>query len=469
MNIANILKEYKEKSLIIFFISLSILGALPLLFFLLINNFSGFGYIIINSEFIIFFEKLCLINALLGIFIPTSILIVSFIAGLNRYVISKSFPILTFTTIYGLIFYIFLFVLNFSFIFFSFLNELMGLRLFFIIILIVSSLTFLKILPPIIIGILNFTKLKAIPTIAVILKKEHQNKIFSLVREIAKKLQARIPDNIIVGLTTDFFASNMDMKIFDGKKEIYIKGETLYISLPYLRVLTISELKSIVGHELAHFSGKDTIYTILFNPIKIRLNQQFSAFENFLKKNNRTIEKTIVSFVIYPIIFLFNEFSRKDERISKERELIADMSGSKAAEDSRIMINALCKIGLYELFWDDFEKKYYEEVSLGIKKIDNLSSKFMRLIKEDLDNKKLKIVLHKIFEIEINHPSDTHPSIERRMENLKVLKNEITNESLSNFKPSAANLINDIDIIETNLTLILSELINFKNEQKKLL
>lgn len=223
MNIANILKEYKEKSLIIFFISLSILGALPLFFFLLINNFSGFGYIIINSEFIIFFEKLCLINALLGIFIPTSILIVSLIAGLNRYVISKSFPILTFTTIYGLIFYIFLFVLNFSFIFFSFLNELMGLRLFFIIILIVSSLTFLKILPPIIIGILNFTKLKAIPTIAVILKKEHQNKIFSLVQEIAKKLQARIPDNIIVGLTTDFFASNMDMKIFDGKKRYILK------------------------------------------------------------------------------------------------------------------------------------------------------------------------------------------------------------------------------------------------------
>jgi len=463
MIIANILKEYKQKSFEIFLISLIILTIFPLVFYLIITSFSGFGFIIINSKIILIFEKLCFTNLLIGFLIPTSIIILSFICGLNRYFISKIFPYLTFFTIYGLIAYITLFAINFSFIFFCFINEIAGLRLFYVIVLIVSFVTFLKILPPIIIGIFNFAKTKRISRIAYILKKESQKNIFSLVQKVAQKIDAKKPDNIVVGLTTDFFASNMKMKIFDGNTEIYIEGETLYISLPYLRVLTIQEFESIIGHELAHFSGEDTVYSILFSPIRIRLNEQFYAFENFLRENKRAIEKTIISIPIYPIIFLFNEFSRKDERIRKQRELIADETGSKAAGSDKTMINALCKLVLYDLFWYDFEKQYYEEISTGTKKIDNLSLNFINIVKKDLDYEKIEVVLDEILKAELKHPGDTHPSIEQRMANLNVSKQEITKESLTNFIPSAATLINDIDIIEKNMTLLLNEMVKYHN------
>ena len=251
------------------------------------------------------------------------------------------------------------------------------------------------------------------------------------------------------------------MKIFDGHNEINIEGETFYISLPYLRVLTIQEFESIIGHELAHFSGQDTIYSILFSPIRIRLNEQFYAFENFLNENKRAIERNIIRIAVYPIIFLFNEFSRKDEKISKHRELIADINGSKAVGSAQIMINTLCKLALYELFWSNFEKEYYEEISTGIKKIDNLSVNFMNIVKKDLNYEKLEFVLDEIFKAEQKHPGDTHPSIEQRMENLKVSKQEITKESLTNFEPSAAKLINDINIIEKNMTLLLNEMAKY--------
>jgi hypothetical protein len=164
---------------------------------------------------------------------------------------------------------------------------------------------------------------------------------------------------------------------------------------------------------------------------------------------------------VYPIIFLFNEFSRKDEKISKHRELIADINGSKAVGSAKIMINTLCKLALYELFWSNFEKEYYEEISTGIKKIDNLSVNFMNIVKKDLNYEKLEFVLDEIFKAEQKHPGDTHPSIEQRMENLKVLKQEITKESLTNFEPSAAKLINDINIIEKNMTLLLNEMAKY--------
>lgn len=461
MNIPNILKEYKQKSFEIFLISLIILTVFPLVFYRIISGFSGFGFLIINSKIILIFEKLCEINLFIGFLIPTSIIVFSFICGLNRYLISKIFPYLTFLTIYGLIAYIILFALNFSFIFFCFINEIAGLRLFYVIVLILSFATFLKILPPIAAGIFNFTMVKRIPRIAYILEKEGQENIFSIVQKVAEKIGAKRPDNIVVGLTTDFFASNMKMKIFDGHNEINIEGETLYISLPYLRVLTIQEFESIIGHELAHFSGEDTIYSILFAPIRIRLNEQFYAFENFLNENKRAIERNIIRIVVYPIIFLFNEFSRKDEKISKHRELIADINGSKAVGSAKIMINTLCKLALYELFWSNFEKEYYEEISTGIKKIDNLSVNFMNIVKKDLNYEKLEFVLDEIFKAEQKHPGDTHPSIEQRMENLKVSKQEITKESLTNFEPSAAKLINDINIIEKNMTLLLNEMAKY--------
>jgi len=49
------------------------------------------------------------------------------------------------------------------------------------------------------------------------------------------------------------------------------------------------------------------------------------------------------------------------------------------------------------------------------------------------------------------------------MANLNVSKQEITKESLTNFVPSAATLINDIDIIEKNMTLLLNEMVKYHN------
>ena len=175
--------------------------------------------------------------------------------------------------------------------------------------------------------------------VGVSLNEKDHAKIFSLINQISTKINAKKPKNITIGLTPDFYATSANVRIFNGAEEKLLKDETLYISLPYLRVLTIKEFEGIVGHELGHFEGDDTLYSLKFAPIYRRLNEQFISLDDEEIK-----ESTLIKLAVYPIIFLFNEFSRKEEKISKAQELKADVFGSKASGDAKVFINGLAKL-----------------------------------------------------------------------------------------------------------------------------
>ena len=464
MNISKIYENYKSKSFSLFFISLLQLILIPIFFYNILYSFSGFGFFTINPNFISNIQELTLIPFFIGCFIPFSILFASFCCGLNRNIISFFFSKLVFLTIYGLIIYLILIITIFFFFFFFLLNELFGLKVFYIIIGLIFSISFIFSLKPIIFGICNFVKLKYINRIGVRLDKINHSKIIGVINKIAKKIKAIPPKNIIIGLSTDFYVLSKDVKLFNGVEEKLLKGETLYISIPYLRILTIKELEGIIGHELAHFSGEDTYYTLKFAPYFRRLTEQFISFDNFLKETNNQFSKLFLTLSIYPLIFLYNEFSRKEEKISKIQELRADKYAAQACGNPKIFINALCKLNVYDLVWQNVEKDYYEMVRNKEKnKIKNLSLDFIRTIRNKIDKNKLDAYLKEIYKYEQKHPSDTHPTIEQRMKNLKVSKKDITNKSLTNFLPSAASLIDNIDVVEENMTLIVNEIAKREN------
>ena len=111
------------------------------------------------------------------------------------------------------------------------------------------------------------------------------------------------------------------------------------------------------------------------------------------------------------------------------------------------------------MIWSETEDDFREMVKgKNFNSIKNLSLKFMENAKILLDKKKLLKYLEGIQYYEQLHPSDTHPNLEQWMKNLNINLNELSNEELTNFTPSAASLIPKIDIIEQNLTLVLKEL-----------
>lgn len=460
MLISDISNRYKNRVFEIFSISIIYLIAFPVTFFLILKNFTGFGYIIINSQIILNFILAVKILVLIGLLIPIIILVISIITGLNRKKIIFFFPLLTSFVIFTLITYFIFIAIIFSFILFCILNEFTSFRPTLLILFFTISLVFLKVIPVTIRGVFKFTKDENIFRIGVVISKKDHPKFFDLIKQVAIKTNSREPKNIVIGLTTDFYVVAKGMVVLDGIKENKIDGETLYISIPFLRVLTINELRGILGHELAHFSGEDTSYAIKFAPVYRKLNDQFISFEQDLNDED-SFNKYVLKIAIYPLVFLFNEFYRKDMKISKIREYRADEIGVQACGSAKDFINGLFKIFIYATVWDWVEKDHYEIVKNKFK-IDNINKSFMKEIKSKIDPSNIEPYLKEYLQYQQKHPNDTHPTGYERMKNLKIKLKEINKDTLTKFNPSSASLFKDLKIIEERLTYIMNRIIEYQ-------
>ena len=450
MEINEISKRYKNQSILIFIISTFLLLIFPLILYLFFPIFSGFGFIIVNSQHIIRLHNVSYYLSIFGGIIPFSILITSMVTGLNRDLMLKIYPLLFFFIIYGLIIYFILVGILSLLLIFFFLNEILNFNLVFVGFGVVLTLGFFTITPAIQKGLSNFIKLNDKGVIGVKLNKSDHSKVFDFINIICERLKVAMPKNIILGLSTDFYVTVSKIKLFNGLKINNLKNETLYISLPLMRVLNQEEFASIIGHELAHLEGRDNVYTLKFLPTRRRLNDQLKELDKIKGKN------ILHEIAIYPVIFLFNEFERKIEKITKLRELKADEIGAKSGSASALIIS-LAKLYFYELVWEDALEEYkYFSKSDKKTNIINLSKNFLKISKKSFKDYDFERNMPNIYKYEQKHPSDTHPSLLERMNNLKVNKSEITNIALFNFTPSSISLIDNAEIIEENLTQVLN-------------
>ena len=143
---------------------------------------------------------------------------------------------------------------------FFFLNEILNFNLVFVGFGVVLTLGFFTITPAIQKGLSNFIKLNYPSVIGVKLNKSDHSKVFDFINTICERLNVSMPKNVILGLSTDFYVTVSKIKLFNGLKINNLKNETLYISLPLMRVLNKEEFASIIGHELAHLEGRDNIH-----------------------------------------------------------------------------------------------------------------------------------------------------------------------------------------------------------------
>jgi Zn-dependent protease with chaperone function len=147
--------------------------------------------------------------------------------------------------------------------------------------------------------------------------------LFRFVRDLADRQDAVRPDTIVVGLTQGFFVTESELRLLP--EDEVIRGRTLYLPAPYLDLLDEPEVAAIIGHELAHFAGRDTLYSQRFTPIYAGLWRSLSA----LQRGERG------SFVLYPAAMLgFHALQQFDHAVnhwSRIREFDADRSGARSS------------------------------------------------------------------------------------------------------------------------------------------
>lgn len=207
------------------------------------------------------------------------------------------------------------------------------------------------------------------------LSRQDNPELFNLVSSISGKLKAQVPDHIVAGLEPNFFvtSNNVVLAGLDGRE---LKGRTLFVSLSLMNILTKEELASVIGHELGHFRGEDTEYSLKFAPIYSKLGMGLYQME--------TNAQGAGAVATLPAIAVLNlcleQFATAERTIGRQRELIADKAGAEAssAED---LANTLVKISLFTGLWNVLTHKYIEILSEG-NYLTNLAQTYRILCEE---------------------------------------------------------------------------------------
>jgi len=295
--------------------------------------------------------------------------------------------------------------------------------------------------------------------IGITLSPETNPKCFAFVQDIAKKLGATPPDNIVVGLEPTFYVTSADVKVIGEESEQaydewtddkILSGETLFLSLPLARILSLEEIKAVIGHELGHFRGKDTYYSRKFAPVYAGLIHAVSAMETKERDNNSSGIAKIPAFVL--LSYMVDVFHRNVSIIGREREVEADIAATEVAVPAALAISLL-KISLYAHAWNNLQKTLIARLEQR-KMTRNMSKLFASTVKYDVNKEALPEVLFNISQETISHPTDSHPPTGVRIQQLGVQMESIDTSSLSMPQEASINLIEDYLAREEKLTIL---------------
>lgn len=271
-----------------------------------------------------------------------------------------------------------------------------------------------------------------------VLSKDKYPLLWKMVADATDKLKSLHPTNIIAGLGEQYFVTEADVTCLDGT----MKGRTLYISLPLMHQLSVDELSSIVGHELGHFRGKDTIYSRHFYPVYRGTSDALTNLFSGLSSDGGFIYLPVLSLLLHFI----EVFSKIESKFSRKRELLADKAGAELTSNETFG-KALTKIYAYTGLWDLVEKQMIKAIGEN-KTLINTSAYYSLLL--DVVDK--ETFINAISEKHIEHPTDSHPSLDTRLSNLGFKQTDFNDIVKSPVTNCSIELIQDYKQLEEELS-----------------
>ncbi len=267
-----------------------------------------------------------------------------------------------------------------------------------------------------------------------LLKQEDSPLLYEELNIICQKFGTEPPDNIVLGIEDNFFVTENELLLNEEDK---LTGKTLYASLFHLKKLDKQEASAIFAHEMAHFSGEDTLFSKKTMPMLARCDSYLAILnENFV---------TLPAF--HFLIFFRSIFEISFGKISRVREYRAD---AMAAEHvgAKALSNALVKF----VFYSEYRANLEDTLLLKSEQIKSIN--FLTKIDEGVHDFAMNYCFDEgILDQEISHPFDSHPPISKRIAavahtlHVKNLREDV----LTNEEDSWYHEINNAQVIETEL------------------
>lgn len=242
--------------------------------------------------------------------------------------------------------------------------------------------------------------------------------LWGRVRELADQLGALAPEHIVLGMTEGFYVTSSDVNLLPSGTAL--KGRTLHVPTLYLGLLDSAETGAVIGHELAHFAGADTEYSLRFVPIYEGIGRSLGVIAETMLQSD-VLQRT----TLWPAFMLGEYFmERFDHAVnhwSRVRELAADAAGAQLAGNIAIA-SALVRIAA-------IDPLLQQGVSTHVARATNPSAEHVRT--GDLPGSLVQELAVQLLTLpeedmaaSLPHPSDTHPSNLERLASLQVTVKE---------------------------------------------
>lgn len=264
--------------------------------------------------------------------------------------------------------------------------------------------------------------------------------LWALVRDTAAAVGTAPPDHIVAGLEPNFFVTESSVRTLDGE----LGGRTMFISLPLSRILSREELQAVIGHELGHYRGQDTEFSRKFYPI---YRGTWDALVGLEASGGEGAGRLALLPATAILAFFFEAFALAEHEIGRERELEADRVGARIV-GAPAAASALVKVHAFTGYWDVIRKEMVRALADG-KAYTNVSSLFSGLVAQNARPE----ALAGLGEQKLAHPTDTHPPLGVRLQNLEVALETVEGAALAvPPREPAAALVTALESVEEELS-----------------
>lgn len=261
----------------------------------------------------------------------------------------------------------------------------------------------------------------------VLVKPQEQPRLWELVRNVAAKMKADVPDEIVLVPDVNAFVYQHSrfLGLVPGKR-------VMGVGLGLVSVLHVDQLRGVIAHELGHYAGGDT----RVGPLIYRADESL----------RRTVTHLKGGFLAWLFRAYWKLFARLTFALRRRQELAADRA-AVAVAGREAHATALQETGPAGLAYNFFLDQYVAPLLQANTRPDNLYSGFRALLADRSRQDELAHLRDRLSE-EKTDPYDSHPALPERLAQLEGLP---AGEALSDTRP-AREVLADPDATEAKVS-----------------
>jgi len=273
---------------------------------------------------------------------------------------------------------------------------------------------------------------------AVWINEKREPELTSFIQDLCRTMGTRIPDYILLHGEAKFFVMQGKLTALNANP----RGRVLTLGLPLLGCLTINELRAILSHELAHFTGQDTMYSAFVVRMHHSLQNACAHLWGTAEKLNGLIYLLAVvplKLPIWTMSFYAYLFTLLGRRIDRGREFRADVLACRVC-GQQSMSSGLRKAAAYGMVYGHALPKLLAEVAHSRAPGESA----LRIFRKNLNN--VAPMAKEALKLELDRPEqkwDTHPALKTRIERFPAVEERYTDGV------NALTLLKDLKRYET--------------------